>query len=205
MTHAHTHGLVDPSIVRSRSGLRAVALSLAVLGAAAAGQAAIFALSSDSVSLLADLIHNAGDALTAVPLGFAFFIRSHRAEHVAGRAVVLTIFVSACVALYEAIDRFVHPHNLHHLRALALAGAIGVCGNGLAAKIRGAAGKRLNSRALIADGAHARADMLASLAVVGSAAAVALSAQIADPLIGLAIAIVILKVTRNSWRTVEGR
>jgi len=91
--------LVDASIVRSRSGVRAVAASFGVLGATAAAQAVLFVL-TNSVALLADLIHNVGDALTAVPLGIAFFLRSARGERLAGLAVVLAIFVSACVALW---------------------------------------------------------------------------------------------------------
>ena len=98
--HGHSHGLVDRSILRSRAGVRAVATSLAILGVAAGAQLAIFAL-SHSVALLADLIHNFGDALTAIPLGIAFFLRSVRGEKLAGLAVVLAIFISACVALYE--------------------------------------------------------------------------------------------------------
>src|SRR3954453_7132390 len=93
--HGHSHGLVDDSIKRSRDGVRAVSLSLLVLGLTAAAQVVVFA-ASGSVALLADLIHNAGDALTAVPLGIAFALRSVRAERWAGRAVVLAIFVSAC-------------------------------------------------------------------------------------------------------------
>ena len=205
MSHDHSHGLVDPAIVRSRSGVKAVSLSLLVLGVAAGAQAVVFATYTSSVSLLADLIHNAGDASTAIPLGLAFFLRSERGERIAGRFVVLTIFVSACVALYEAIDRFVHPHHLGHLWALAAAGAVGVAGNAIAARIRTEAGHRLDSPALVADGNHARVDALVSLAVVASAASVALSAQIADPIIGLAITLVILKVTRDSWLTVQHR
>jgi Co/Zn/Cd efflux system component len=99
--HGHSHGLVDPSIVRSRAGLRAVLVSLAVLGVTAVFQALVFVLSG-SVALLADLIHNAGDALTAIPVGAAFLLRSARAERWAGYAVVFAIFVSAWVALYDA-------------------------------------------------------------------------------------------------------
>jgi hypothetical protein len=66
-----------------RDGIRTVAASLAILGIAAAVQAAIFVLSG-SVALLADLIHNVGDALTAVPFGVAFFLRSVRGEPFAG-------------------------------------------------------------------------------------------------------------------------
>lgn len=119
--HGHSHGLVDASIVRSRQGVRAVSLSLAVLLVAALVQTAIF-VASGSVALLADLIHNVGDALTAVPLGIAFFLRSYRGEKLAGFAVVAAILVSALVALYEAIDRLIHPQHLSHLWILAAAG-----------------------------------------------------------------------------------
>src|SRR5437660_8212195 len=122
--HGHAHGLVDPSIVRSRAGIKAVALSLGILGAAALTQVAIFVL-TNSVALLADLIHNFGDALTAVPLAIAFYLRSFRAEKVAGLFVVLAIFVSACVALYATVQRFIHPQQLTHLWFLAAAGLIG--------------------------------------------------------------------------------
>jgi divalent metal cation (Fe/Co/Zn/Cd) transporter len=201
--HGHSHGLVDDSIKRSREGVRAVALSLAVLGAAAIAQTAIFALSG-SVALLADLIHNFGDALTAVPLGIAFVMRSQRAEQFAGLAVVGAIFISACVAGAEAIQRLIHPSAPDHLAALAAAGAIGYAGNWVAARIRTRAGRRLDSPALIADGNHARADAYVSLAVIASAIAVALGFPVGDPLIGLAITIVILRITWQSWRTVRG-
>jgi len=130
--HDHSHGLVDRSILRSRAGVKSVAASLLVLGITAGAQFAIFAL-SHSVALLADLIHNFGDALTAIPLGIAFFLRSVRGERVAGLAVVLAIFVSAMVALYETVMRFIHPQHLTHLWALAAAGATGFVGNALAA------------------------------------------------------------------------
>ncbi|HEX8156000.1 MAG TPA: cation diffusion facilitator family transporter [Solirubrobacteraceae bacterium] len=201
--HGHTHGLVDESIKRSRAGVRAVALALLVLGLTAAAQAVVFAL-SDSVALLADLIHNAGDAATAIPLGIAFALRSARAERWAGLAIVLAIFVSACVAGYQAVYRIVEPAEVTHLGALAVAGAIGFVGNWIAALIRTRAGRRLHSSALIADGAHARADAYVSLAVIASAAVVAIGLPIADPLIGLAITVVILRITWDSWRTVRG-
>jgi cation diffusion facilitator family transporter len=200
--HGHSHGLVDPSIVRSRAGVRAVAISLAVLAAAALAQVAIFVL-TNSVALLADLIHNFGDASTAIPLGIAFYIRSFRAEKIAGLFVVATIFVSACVALYETIQRFIHPEQLTHLSALAAAGLVGFIGNESAAYIRHRAGKQLASPALIADGNHARVDGFVSLGVVVSAALVALGYPRADPIVGLAITLVILKITRDSWRTVS--
>ena len=200
--HGHSHGLVDRSILRSRAGLKAVAFSLLILGLTAGAQVAIFAF-SHSVALLADLIHNFGDALTAVPLGIAFFLRSIRGERLAGLAVVLAIFVSACVALYETVMRFIHPQHLSHLWVLAVAGVIGFLGNEVAAQVRLRAGRRLASAAMTADGKHARIDGFVSLGVVASAAVVALGAQIADPIIGLAITLVILKVTWDSWHTVR--
>jgi cation diffusion facilitator family transporter len=201
--HGHVHGLVEPSIKRSRDGLRAVALALVVLGVTAAAQTVVF-IASGSVALLADLIHNFGDALTAVPLGAAFLLRSERAERTAGLFVVAAIFVSACVAGVEAIARLIHPNAPSHLWALALAGAIGYAGNRVAARIRLRSGRRLESPALIADGHHARADAYVSLAVIASAAVVAIGIPIADPLIGLAITFVILRITWQSWQTVRG-
>ena len=200
--HGHTHGRIDPSIVRSHAGVKAVAISLGILGATAALQIAIFLLSG-SVALLADLIHNTGDALTAIPLGAAFLLRSQRGERWSGYFVVLTIFVSALVAGYEAIYRLIHPQSLDYLGALAVAGILGFVGNELAAQVRLRAGRKLNSPALVADGNHARADGYVSLGVVASAALVAIGIEAADPLIGLGITVVILKITWDSWRTVR--
>jgi cation diffusion facilitator family transporter len=201
--HGHSHGLVHASIKRSREGVRAVLTSLAVLGAAAVAQTVIFALSG-SVALLADLIHNFGDALTAVPLGIAFVMRSERAERTAGLFVVAAIFISACVAGVEAVLRLIHQSPPTHLWVLGAAGAIGYLGNFIAARVRTSAGNRLDSPALIADGNHARADAYVSLAVIASAAVVAIGIPIADPLIGLAITLVILRITWQSWATVRG-
>lgn len=201
--HGHSHGpFVDRSIIRSRAGIKAVSVSLAVLTVTAAAQTAIYVLVL-SVALLADLIHNFGDALTAIPLGLAFFLRSARGERWAGFSVVLTIFVSAVVALVQTILRFIHPHTLTHLWWLAAAGVIGFVGNEIAAHIRLRAGKRLSSPALVADGYHARTDGFVSLGVLASAALVALGAQVADPVIGLIITLVILRITWQSWRTVS--
>ena len=182
----------------------AVGLSLAVLGLAACAQTVIF-VASGSIALLADLVHNFGDASTAIPLGIAFLLRSARAERWAGLFVVAAIFFSACFAGFEAISRLIHPQTPTHLLALALAGLIGFAGNRAAAGIRSRAGRRLDSPALTADGNHARVDSYVSLAVVATAAFVAAGLPIADPLIGLGITAVILKVTWDSWRTVHGQ
>ena len=202
-TPGHTHGLVDPAIVRSRAGVRAVAWSLAILAVTAALQAIVFMLSG-SVALLADLIHNGGDALTAIPLAIAFLVRSERAERWAGYAVVLTIFVSAVVAALESIDRLLNPRHLDYLLPVALAGLIGFAGNELAARVRLRAGARLDSPALVADGHHARVDGFVSLGVVASAVLVWVGVTAADPLVGLAITVLILRITVQAWRTIRG-
>lgn len=200
--HGHSHGLVDPSIVRSRDGVRTVAVSLVVLLVTALLQVAVF-LATGSVALLADLIHNAGDALTAIPLAIAFLMRSAVAERRAGWFVVGVIFVSACVAGVEAVDRLLHPQELTHLWALAASGVVGFLGNEIAAQVRLRGGRRLASPALIADGNHARADGLVSLAVVASAAVAAAGFRLGDPLIGLAITLVILRITWQSIGTLR--
>ena len=200
--HGHSHGLIDRSITRSRDGLRTVAVSLGVLLATSLLQGAIF-IATGSVALLADLIHNFGDALTAIPLGIAFVMRSFAAEKRAGYFVVATIFVSACVAAVTAVDRLIHPQTLHHLPVLAAAGVVGFLGNEIAAEIRLRAGARLNSAALIADGNHARTDGLVSLAVVASSIVVGLGFKLGDPLIGLTITVVILRITWQSFQTIR--
>src|SRR5438094_831555 len=171
--HGHSHGLVDRSIIRSRAGIRAVSSSLAIL------------------------------TLTALPLGIAFYLRSARGERWAGLAVVLAIFISALVALGQTVERFIHPRALSHLWLLAAAGLIGFIGNEIAAQVRLRAGRRLNSPALVADGNHARVDGFVSLGVIASAAVVALGLHIADPIIGLLITAVILKITWDSWQTIR--
>lgn len=200
--HGHTHGLVDESIVRSREGVRAVSISFAVLFGTFLLQLWLFTLSS-SVALLGDLIHNAGDAMTAIPLGLAFFLRSKRGEKLAGYFVVFIIFITALFALYEVGDKIIHPHTPDNLLALLFAGLIGVAGNELAAVIRWRAGKHLNSPALIADGNHARADGYVSAGVVVSMIFISIGLPIADPIIGLIIVGMILQTTWQSWKTIR--
>src|SRR5215210_401531 len=182
--HGHTHGLVDASIKRSREGIRVVLVSLAILALTTVVQALLYA-TTDSVALLADLIHNAGDALTAVPLGIAFVLRSARAERWAGLAVVFAIFISAVTAGVFAVERLI--------------------GNTIAARVRTSGGRRLNSAALIADGKHAQSDAIVSVGVVLSAVVVALGAPIADPIIGLLITGLILRITWQSWNTMRAK
>ncbi len=200
--HGHSHGLIARSILRSKAGIRAVSLSLLILLLTALAQLAAFYLTG-SIALLADIIHNFGDALTAIPLAIAFLLRSASAEKRAGLFVVGAIFISACVALAEAINRLVNPQPITNLGVLAAAGLIGFLGNELAAHVRLRAGRALESPALIADGYHARTDGFVSLAVLASAIVLAAGLKVADPIIGLAISLVILRITWHAFRTVQ--
>jgi cation diffusion facilitator family transporter len=200
--HGHSHGLIDPSIVRSKAGVKAVSLSLAVLLAASLVQLVVFLLSG-SVALLTDVIHNGGDALTAIPLGIAFWLRSRRGERWAGYVVVAVILASALLALAQVIERFLHPQTPTHLWALLVAGIVGVVGNEIAAAIRWRAGRRLDSPALVADGNHARADGYVSAGIIVSTAFIALGLPIADPIIGLLITALIFRTTWQSWETIR--
>ncbi len=178
-------------------------------------QAGVFWLSG-SVALLADLIHNVGDALTALPLGVAFLISRRqptkrfaygfgRLEDLAGLAIVGVVLASALITAYESIERFYHPQPLSHLGALAAAALVGFVGNELVALFRMRVGRRINSAALIADGQHAMADGLVSLAVLISALGVSLGYPWADPVIGLVITAVLLKIVWESGQTVFTR
>ncbi len=195
----HTHGLVDETIVRSKEGVKAVSLSFTVLFFAALLQLIIFTMSG-SIALLTDVIHNAGDSLTAIPLGLAFLLHSKKGERWAGYSIVMVIFVSAIVAIWQAIEKFVHPQTPTHLGVLVAAGVVGILGNEVAAIIRWRAGRRLNSPALIADGNHARADGIVSAGVIVSAVLIAMGMPIADPIIGIGISLLIL---HSSWQSLQ--
>lgn len=200
--HGHSHGLVDPSIVRSKAGVKAVSLSFAVLIITALIQLVAYG-KGNSVALLTDLIHNAGDAMTAIPLGIAFFLRNKKAERWSGYFVVLLILVSALIALYAVIDRFINPYTPTNLWTIFIAGLIGFAGNELAAIIRTRAGKKLNSPALIADGKHAHTDGLVSLGVIVSVIFIALGLPIIDPIVGLIVSLMIIRITWQSWQTIR--
>jgi cation diffusion facilitator family transporter len=210
--HGHAHGGLDAAILRSREAMRTLALSLVVLGVTAAVQIVVVVLSG-SVALLADTVHNVGDALTAIPLGAAFVLGRRppsrqfpyglgRTEDLAGIAVVLIILFSAGYAAYEAIDRLLNPQEPGYLLATALAGVVGFLGNEWVAVYRIRAGRRLGSAALEADGYHARVDGFTSLAVVAGAAGVALGFQLADPIVGLGISLITLRIVWQSAREI---
>lgn len=200
--HGHSHGMVDSSIVRSKAGVKAVSISFGVLFITAVLQSFAYNKGT-SVALLSDLVHNFGDALTAIPLGIAFFLRNRKAERWSGYFVVLLIFISACATLYSVIDRFINPSTPSNLWIIFLAGVIGFAGNEVAAIIRKRAGKKLDSPALIADGNHAHTDSLVSLGVIISAIFIAIGFPVMDPIVGLVITLMILRISWQSWVTIR--
>ncbi|MGE2815240.1 cation diffusion facilitator family transporter [Mycobacterium heidelbergense] len=214
----HSHGAadsIDDALESSVAGIRAVKISLVVLGLTATAQFAVVIVSG-SVALAADTIHNFSDALTAVPLWMAFVLGTKaatrrytygfgRAEDLAGLFVVATITLSAIVAGYQAIVRLTHPEPIGHVGWVALAGLIGFVGNESVALYRMRVGRRVGSAALVADGLHARTDGLTSLAVLCSAGGVALGFPLADPITGLVITAAILAVLRTAARDVFRR
>jgi cation diffusion facilitator family transporter len=207
--HSHDHAeQVDTALEADRSGRRALWLSLAGLAATAAVQGVVVALSG-SVALLGDTLHNVADALTAVPLLVAFRLSRRsansrytygygRAEDLAGLFVVLMIALSSLLVGYTAVDRLLNPRPVTHLWAVAGAALIGFVGNELVASYRIRVGRRIGSAALIADGLHARADGLTSLAVLLGAGGVAVGWPWADPIVGLVITVAILGVLRSA-------
>jgi cation diffusion facilitator family transporter len=213
--HSHTHGTVDPSILATNKGLWVVKWSFIGLMITAILQIIIVYISG-SVALLADTIHNFGDASTAIPLAIAFSLARKkpnkcfsygygRVEDLAGVIVVFLILFSAVVAGYESINRFFNPQPIEHLQAVAAAGIIGCVGNEIVAQFRMKIGKEIGSAALIADGYHARVDGFTSLAVLIGAAGMWLGYPIIDPLIGILITITILKIVVDSSKLVFTR
>ena len=213
--HGHAHGVVDPSIATSAEGLWALKWSFVVLMITALLQVAVVVVSG-SVGLLADTIHNFGDAATAIPLGIAFlFARKRptkrftfgygRVEDLAGVTIVLLILFSAIVAAYESINRFFHPQDISHLWAVAAASVIGFLGNEAVAIFRVRVGRRIGSAALIADGQHARVDGWTSLAVLAGVLGVWLGYPLADPVVGLIITVAIFGIVIQSGRQIFSR
>jgi cation diffusion facilitator family transporter len=210
--HGHTHGTIDPTIASTTRGIWAIKWSFVILAITSALQLGVVALSG-SVALLADTIHNVGDAVTAIPLWVAFVLARRkpsrtftyglgRAEDLAGVVIVAIILFSAIFAGYEAIDRLFHPQDLQYVRWIIAAGIIGFIGNEAVAIFRIRIGREINSAALIADGYHARTDGFTSLAVVAGAIGVWLGFPLADPIVGLLITIAIFGIVWQSSRAV---
>lgn len=206
--HGHTHGVVNPLILSTKRGIWAIKWSFVGLMITAVLQIFVVFLSG-SVALLADTIHNFADAATAIPLGVAFLLARKkptqrfnyglgRAEDLAGILIVLIIFSSALVAGYQSVIRFINPEPVTHLIPLMAAAVVGFLGNEAVAVFRIKVGKEIQSAALIADGYHARTDGFTSLAVLFGAIGVWLGFPLADPIVGLLISILILKIVWES-------
>lgn len=214
--HSHDSAdKVDSAMETSRDGIRALWISLAVLGATAIMQA-IVVVFSGSVALLGDTLHNVTDALTAVPLGIAFVLGRRtatrrytygygRAEDLAGIVIVVFIAASSALAGYEAVRRLLHPADVSHLPYVAAAALVGFAGNEIVARYRITVGRRIGSAALVADGLHARTDGFTSLAVLLGVGGIAVGWRWADPVVGLLITVAILFVLKNAAREVYRR
>ena len=214
----HSHDAMDSldqELVASNDGIRALKVSLGVLALTACVELVIVVVSG-SVALLGDTIHNFADALTAVPLGLAFWLGRRpatkrytygygRAEDLAGVAIITIIAASAGLTAYEAIHRLIHPQTVHEVGLVIAAGLVGFVGNELVARYRIQVGQRIGSAALVADGLHARTDGITSLAVVAGAIGVAFGLRAADPIMGLLITAAILAVLRSAARDIYRR
>jgi cation diffusion facilitator family transporter len=214
----HSH---DPSdsiasaLSSTADGIRALKFSLAGLALTAGIQLAVV-MGTASVGLLSDTIHNFADALTAVPLGVAFFVSRRppntrytygygRAEDLAGIFVVAVIAASSVVAAWAAILRISHPRTINGLGWVAAAGFVGFAGNELVGRYRIRVGQRIGSAALVADGRHARTDGFTSLAVIIGAIGVAAGWKQADPVVGLLITVAVLVVLKGAARDIYRR
>ena len=213
--HGHTHGVIDATIATTTKGIWAIKWSFIILAITAAIQFAVVVLSG-SVALLADMIHNVGDSVTAIPLWIAFRLARRkpsarftygygRVEDMAGMAIVFIILISAISAAYEAINRLIHPQAITALGWVAMAGVVGFLGNEIVAVFRIRVGRQIESAALIADGYHARTDGLTSLAVVVGALGVHFGFPLADPIIGLIITLMIFGIVWQSAKAVFTR
>jgi len=214
-SHDHRHGTLDPALLTTEKGIWATKWSLVGLLATASLQAVVVAFTS-SVALLADTIHNFGDAATALPLWVAFVMARRkptkrftygygRAEDVAGIAILFVMLASAGVAAYESISRLLQPQEIHYLGVVAAASLIGFAGNELVALFRMRVGREIGSAALVADGQHARIDGLTSLGVLIGVVGVWLGYPQADALVGLAITMVVCSIVWQSGKSLFTR
>ena len=214
--HSHDSAVaIDSALESSERGIRVLIVSLVVLGLTAAAQAVV-AVMSGSIALLGDTLHNTADALTAVPLGLAFWLGRRppnrrytygygRSEDLAGVVIVVLIAASSALAAYEAVNRLVHHGHVHRLWAVAIAGLLGFIGNEVVARYRIKVGREIGSAALVADGLHARTDGFTSLSVLLGAGGLALGWSWADPAVGLLITVAILLVLRDAAREIYRR
>lgn len=213
--HGHTHGAIDRTVLTSQRGIRATKVSLAGLLVTAVLQMVIFGFTG-SVALLADTVHNFGDAATALPLWAAFTLAQRRptrrfsygygrAEDLAGLVIVLAILATAIIAGYESFTRLSDPPKVDYIWAVVVASVAGFLGNEAVALYRMKVGREIGSAALVADGHHARVDGLTSLAVLFGAIGVWLGYPLADPIVGLVISVAIFQIVAESGKSVLSR
>ena len=213
-THDHSHADLagDSAFLHNQLAIRTVWLALLALGATTALQVVIY-VASGSVALLADTVHNLGDALNSIPLLIAFYFARRaankrftygygRLEDIAGVFIVISIGFSAAYILYESAQRLLDPLPLENLEWVALASLVGFVGNELVAEMQIRVGRRIGSDAMIADGQHARIDGLTSLAVLIAVLGTLIGAPILDPIVGVVIALAIVGITWNAIRAI---
>ena len=215
--HFHGHsdkqqGLASDPALATSEGIRTVWIALAALGITTVIQI-IIVVASQSTALLADTVHNFGDALNSIPLLIAFYLARRaanrrytygygKAEDVAGVFIVLSLVFSAGYAFYESINKLINPAPLSNLSWVALAAIVGFIGNETVAVLQIRVGRRIGSAAMIADGMHARTDGFTSLAVLIAVAGAWLGYPIVDPIIGIFIGITILFITVDACKTI---
>ncbi len=215
-THSHDHGqsgdLVEQALEGNELGIRTVKYALLILGTTTLLQVLIY-IASGSIALLADTVHNFGDALNSIPLWFAFVLSRRpankrytygygRAEDIAGVLIVASIVFSAGYILWESVQKLLNPQPIQNLGWVGLAAIVGFLGNELVASLQLRVGRQIGSAAMVADGLHARTDGLTSLAVLVAVLGVWLGAPILDPIIGLVIGLAILGITWSAARSI---
>ncbi len=207
-SHDHHSPTQDSAFYQNELAIRTVKLALLSLGVTTVIQIVIY-LASGSVALLGDTVHNLGDALNSIPLWLAFVLAKRRpnrrytygygrAEDVAGLVIVASIAFSAAYILWESIQKLINPQPLDNLGWVAVASIVGFLGNEVVAILQIRVGRQIRSDAMIADGLHARTDGLTSLAVLVAATGAALGFPVVDPIVGIAIGLIIVFITRDA-------
>ena len=214
--HTHEHGYTelaaDSALQDNELGIRTIWLALFVLAITTVLQVIIY-IASGSVALLADTVHNLGDALNSIPLLIAFYLARRlatrrytygfgRAEDIAGILIVVSIAFSAGYILWESVAKLINPQPLTNLPWLTAAALIGFLGNELVAVMQIQVGKQIGSDAMIADGQHARVDGLTSLAVLIAVFGTVIGLPILDPIVGILISFAIVGITWNATKSV---
>lgn len=213
--HDHSHGTIDPAFLSTERGIKAIKWSLLVLVLTALLQAAVVTITS-SVALLADTIHNLGDAATGIPLWIAFLLARKRpskrfnyglgrVEDIAGIFIVTVMLASGIITGYISFKRLFEPYQIQHLAVVAVASILGFLGNEIAAVVKIRTGRKIESAALIADGQHARIDGLTSLGVLVGVVGVWMGFPQADPIVGLGITVIVFKIVWDSGTSVFTR